>query len=238
MKDTKADLAQPDTARFIRENLRLEPVPSLPDIRLYCAHPGSGLWRLLESDETDVSPPYWAYRWAGGMALAHHFAAHPEIVSGRRVLDLGAGSGLVGIAAARVGASHVIAAEIDHHGQVALELNAAANAVRLQVARGDLLAGPPPAVDLVAVGDLYYAPELAAKVTAFLDRCLLAGITVLIGDPGRVYLPRTRLRLVAEYPVPDMGDAANDKSKSSAVFTLLYLIEDSGRVAPPHASSV
>lgn len=221
MKDSKADPAQPDTAQFIRENLRLEPVPSLPDIRLYRAHPGSGLWRLLESGEAAGAPPYWAYRWAGGMALAHHFTAHPEMVSGRHVLDLGAGSGLVGIAAARAGASHVIAAEIDRHGQAAIDLNAAANGVRLEIVGDDLTAGPPPAVDLVAVGDLYYAPELAENVTTFLDRCLKAGIAVLIGDPGRAYLPRSRLRLLAEYPAPDMGDAASDKTKSSAVFELL-----------------
>ena len=109
---------QGDAMRFIRENMRVAPVPLLPEILLYTAHPASGLWRLAgpEADGADLPPPYWAYQWAGGAVLARHFLDRPETVRGRRVLDLGAGSGVVGIAAAKAGASQVIAAEIDPHG--------------------------------------------------------------------------------------------------------------------------
>ena len=210
----------PDPVAFIRANMRLAAVPTLPQVRLYTAHPASGLWRLAdtEAEDSEAPPPYWAYLWAGGAALARHFLARPETVSGRSVLDLGAGSGIVGIAAAKAGASRVIAAEVDPYGIAALALNAAANDVAIGVIAEDLTAGPPPPVDLVAVGDLFYERDLAERVTAFLDRCLAAGIDVLIGDPGRAWLPRTRLRLVAEYPVPDVGEVSTATMKPSAVF--------------------
>jgi predicted nicotinamide N-methyase len=207
--------------QFIRENMHITPVPSLPEIRLYTAHPASGLWRLADPDADGSVPPYWAYQWAGGVALARHILDRPETVSGRRVLDLGAGSGLVGIAAAKAGASTVIAAEIDRYGVAAIGLNAAANGVALAVAGDDLTAGPPPQVDVVAVGDLYYDLDLAGRVTAFLDCCLAAGIDVLIGDPGRAHLPRSRLRLIAEYPVPDFGEVKGLATNASAVYALV-----------------
>ena len=193
-----------DAEAFIRENLAVLPV--IADISLYTAHPGSGLRRLADND--DAAPPYWAYRWAGGLALAHHVLARPETVRGRRVLDLGAGSGLVGIAAAKAGATSVLSAEIDPNGIAAIGLNAELNGVMVTACGDDLTAGAPPDVDLVLVGDLFYAPELAERVTAFLDRCLDGGIDVLVGDPGREFLPSARLRPVAEYAVVDVGSGA------------------------------
>ncbi|WP_292040429.1 methyltransferase, partial [Mesorhizobium sp.] len=191
--------------------MRLTPVPSLPEIRLYMAHPGSGLRRLLEPDgDADESaaepqPPYWAYAWAGGAVLARYVLDRPSIVMDRRVLDLGAGSGLVGIAAAKAGAREVLATEIDCNGVVALGLNAAANGVAITTIGEDITAGPPPAVDLVLAGDVFYGQAVARRVIPFLDRCLAAGIEVLVGDPGRAWLPRARLRLLGEYQVPDVG---------------------------------
>ena len=204
----------------MRANMRLAPVPSLPEILLHTAHPGSGLRRFAGSigSKSDARPPYWAYPWAGGAALARYFLERPQAVAGRRVLDLGAGSGIVGIAAAKAGAGEVVAAEIDRHAAAALELNAAANGVAIAVLGGDPLGLPPPSVDLVAVGDLFYDRRLAVRVTAFLDRCLAAGIDVLIGDPGRAYLPRSRLAVIAEYRVPDFGQGA--AMTTSAVFSL------------------
>ncbi|MER8906196.1 50S ribosomal protein L11 methyltransferase [Mesorhizobium sp. M0854] len=206
--------------------MRIAPVPALPEIRLYTAHPGSGLRRLLEwnqhateEDGPEPEPPYWAYVWAGGAVLARYIFDRPETVAGRRVLDLGAGSGLVGIAAAKAGASAVIAAEIDHNGVVALGLNATANGVTIMIIGEDIASGPPPPVDVVVVGDLFYAHDLAGRVVPFLDRCLAAGIAVLIGDPGRAYLPRSRLRLLAEYEVPDVGEGRNAAMKPSGVFS-------------------
>jgi predicted nicotinamide N-methyase len=199
------------------------PVPLLPEIRLYTAHQATGLWRLAEANEDGSEPPapYWAFPWAGGMALARHILDHPETVAGRRVLDLGSGSGLVAIAAAKAGAAAITAAEIDAYAIASIGLNAAVNQVDIAIITDDLTAGVPPAVDLVTVGDLFYERALAERVTIFLDRCLAAGIDVLIGDPRRAYLPYARLRLIAEYPVPDVGEVEGSATNVGAVFALL-----------------
>jgi predicted nicotinamide N-methyase len=210
----------PEAEAFIRANLPVLPVPSIPEIRLHKAGPRSGLGRLDRMDEA-FRAPYWAHHWAGGLALARFLLDHPAMVAGRRVLDLGAGSGIVGIAAARAGARDVLAAEVDPYAIAALQLNATLNRVRITPVAEDLTAGDAPAVDLVAVGDLFYEAGLAAAVTAFLDRCLGAGITVLVGDPGRRDLPRSRLRLQAEYPVPDFGDAPGGAAKPAGVFAFI-----------------
>jgi predicted nicotinamide N-methyase len=213
-----------DPATFIKANMRLVPVPALPEIQFYTAHPGSGLRRLVEpeDDAEDVpepQPPYWAYIWAGGAVLARYVLDHPMTVAGRRVLDLGAGSGLVGIAAAKAGAREVIAAEIDRNGVAAIGLNAAANGVEIIIVDKDITTGRPPAVDLVLAGDVFYGREVALRVIPFLDRCLAAGIEVLVGDPRRTDLPLSRLRLLAEYRVPDFGDAKGAATKPSGVFS-------------------
>jgi predicted nicotinamide N-methyase len=208
-----------DLRRFIQANLPLTPVPGIPEIRLHKAHPASGLWRLAERDERGFGSPYWAHYWAGGLALARHILDRPQAVAGRRVLDLGAGSGIVGIAAAKAGASAVTAADIDRYALIALTLNATANAVAISTMLCDLTAGAPPPVDLVAVGDLFYDADLAARVTRFLDRCLDAGIDVLIGDPGRAFLPHARLRAVATFRVPDFGVAEDGPIAPSVVFS-------------------
>lgn len=211
----------PDTRDFIREKLRIVSPPLLPEIMLYAAHPGSGLWRLTtrSDDNADPAPPYWAYQWPGGIALARYLLDMPEMVADLSVLDLGAGCGMVGIAAAKAGARQVTAAEIDRNAIVALRLNAGLNDVDIDTLAHDIIAGPPPGVDLVAVGDLFYDAALATRVTAFLDRCLAAGVRVLVGDPGRVHLPRSRLRLLAEYAVPDVGQAG--VGGSGAVFSFM-----------------
>lgn len=213
--------ASDDTVRFIEASMPLAPVPSLPEIRFHTAHAGSGLGRFAGREAREGGrAPYWAFVWAGGAALARHVLNRPDIVAGRRVLDLGAGSGIVAIAAARAGASTVLAADIDPDALIALALNAAANNVVVTSILEDPTGGPPPAVELVAVGDLFYERSLAMRVTAFLDSCLQAGMEVLIGDPGRAHLPRSRLQLLAEYPVPDVGDGKRDPLKPSFVFAL------------------
>jgi predicted nicotinamide N-methyase len=215
-----------DPAEFIKANMRLVRAPALPEIRFYTAHPGSGLRRLVDPEHDDDAdegtpepqPPYWAYAWAGGTVLARYILDHPVSVAGRRVLDLGAGSGVVGIAAAKAGAREVIAAEIDRNGVAAIGLNAAANGFSITVFGDDITKGPPPAVDLVLAGDVFYGQDVTERVMPFLDRCLAAGIEVLVGDPGRAYLPRSRLRLLAEYTVPDFGDAKDAAPRPSGVF--------------------
>ena len=214
MSATPTTMPVPEALDFIRAHLTLRPAPAVPEIHLYQAHAASRLSRLEEMTLAGALNPYWAYPWAGGGALARHLLERPETVSGRRVLDLGTGSGLVAIAAAKAGARDVIGADIDPYAIAALSLNAAANGVEARGVLGDLTSGEPPKVDLVTVGDLFYDQDLAARVTSFLDRCLNAGARVLIGDPGRAHLPRARLRELAVYEVPDFGDAAASKSKS------------------------
>ncbi|WP_235519190.1 MULTISPECIES: methyltransferase [unclassified Caulobacter] len=196
----------------------MEPVPGVPEIRLHRAGPRSGLMRLAEADP-DFGSPYWARPWGGGLALARHVLDHPGVVAGKTVLDLGAGSGLVAIAAALAGAGAVRAADVDPYAVAATRLNAAANGVAVEAVQGDLTAGAPPEVALMLVGDLFYDADLAARVTVFLERCVAAGIEVLIGDPWRAFLPTGRLRVVAEYPVADFGDP-DGAARAAAVFAL------------------
>jgi predicted nicotinamide N-methyase len=207
-----------DIAQFIRSNLSLVTVPSVPEVKVYKAGPSSGLSRLAESDET-FSNPYWAYHWGGGLALARHVLDRPRIVKGKRVLDLGSGSGVVAIAAMKAGAKSVLAADVDPYAVTAIGLNAEANDVTVRTVLRDLTAEAPPDVDMVLVGDLFYAEDLAKRTTAFLDRCLKAEIDVLVGDPWRAFLPRSRLDLLAEYPGGDFGSSAHDELASNAVFS-------------------
>ncbi|HEV7694062.1 MAG TPA: 50S ribosomal protein L11 methyltransferase [Hyphomonadaceae bacterium] len=186
---------------FIRANLRLEPAPAVPEIRLYRPHPASGLGRFVGDD----APPYWAHTWAGGTVLARHILDHPDTVRGRHILDLGCGSGIVAIAAALSGAASVTAADIDPNAIAASELNAQANGATLATLHADLLDGPAPACDLILAGDTFYDPALAQRVTTALDRW---NIPALVGDMGRTPLPVDRLEPIASYNVPDFGQPA------------------------------
>jgi predicted nicotinamide N-methyase len=205
-----------DPAAFIRARLHLAPVPDCPGIRLYAPDARSGLGRLAGP------PPYWAYAWAGGLALARHLAGAPQLVTGRRVLDFGAGTGLVAIAAAKAGARTVLAADIDPLARAAIALNAEANGVAITLIGTDLAApdAPLPDVDIVLAGDVFYLPRVARRVLPFLDRCAAAGQTVLIGDPFRRPLPRARLEKLAEYDVTDMGQGGGYKAVAG-VFSLI-----------------
>ncbi len=178
---------------FITRQLAVQRLPDLADIALYMAHPGSGLAQL------GSAPPYWAYVWAGGRALAR-FVLDDNLVAGKRVLDLGAGSGVVAIAAARAGAEEVLALEPDGWGRTAVAVNAALNGVAVTLVRRL------PQVDLVLCGDVFYSAEVAARVLPVLDRARAAGARVLVGDPGRTDLPLGRLVRLAEYRVRDFGD--------------------------------
>jgi predicted nicotinamide N-methyase len=203
------------SADLIRKNLQLMPVPGVPGLRLYRAQPDSRLSRLIGAD---AASPYWAYAWGGGLALCAHIAAEPRCVTGLRVLDLGAGSGLVGLVALHNGAASAIAADIDPFARAACAANAAANALVLEVLADNLLAAgaPLPPVDLVLVGDLFYERALVAPLLAALRRFSDAGAEILIGDPFRETLPTAALQAVASYTVEDFGG----DSRAAAVFTL------------------
>lgn len=203
-------------AEFIRANLRLEPVPSLPGVALYTAHSGSRLSRLAAPDD---AAPYWAWQWAGGLALAQHIRAHPDLVAGRHILDLGAGSGLVGIVAAQAGAI-VSAAEIDPNGQAAIALNAQANGVAVRLVEVDLNGDAPAGHELILGGDVFYNAAVAALMLPFLLRCRAAGTEILVGDPDRRDLPKDQLTAIASYPVSDVGDAREKAERVGTVFRL------------------
>ena len=185
------------------------------------------MWEKTEEElgAIGLPPPYWAFAWAGGQALARHVLDHREIVAGKRVLDLAAGSGLVAIAAAKAGAAPVIAADIDAFTEAAIALNAEANDVYVEIITQDLLdrAVPDtPRYDVILVGDLFYERDTAARALAFLDRNAASGTRVLIGDPGRTYLPKERLTLLAEYSVPVTRELEDMEIKRTSVWELMY----------------
>lgn len=204
MASSRTSLIVSDARAFVAARAPLRAVPSLPEIRLHLADASSGLSRLA-SEDADFRTPYWAYVWAGGAVLARYLLDHPESVAGRRVLDLGAGSGLVAIAAMRAGALSVRAVDVDRFAVAAAGLNAEANGVVAESVEADLSGADPPDVEMILAGDVFYDPALAGQATAFFERCVEAGIEVLIGDPRRRDLPLGRLRLIAEFPAPDFG---------------------------------
>jgi predicted nicotinamide N-methyase len=181
-------------------------LPYVPEITLRLASESVPLWEKIEQElGPDPGPPYWAVAWAGGLALARHLIDHPAVVAGRRVLDFASGSGLIAIAAAKSGAGHVRAADIDPLAVVALSLNADANGVAVAATASDLTAEgafDASTVDVVLASDVFYDPTRAGGAIAFLARCRAAGCEVLIGDPGRADLPVARLEQLSVQAVP------------------------------------
>jgi predicted nicotinamide N-methyase len=189
-------------AQFVLANTRLGPVPLTPEVRLHLADEAIELWQRTESDQgAELPPPFWAFAWAGGQALARYVLDHPAALAGRRVLDLAAGSGLVAIAAMLAGAAHVTAVEIDPLAVAAIEVNARANDVPVTPLLGDVLEQEPDA-EVVLAGDVFYSREMTRRMLEYLRRAARQGATVLVGDPGRAYLPREHLTLLAGYDVP------------------------------------
>ncbi|MEQ1716769.1 MAG: 50S ribosomal protein L11 methyltransferase [Hyphomicrobium sp.] len=211
-----------DWPAFIRGNTKLLPPPLVPEIMLYLAEESLPIWRRTEEElgEMNVPPPYWAFAWAGGQAVARYILDNAGLVAGRRVLDLGAGAGLAAIAAAKAGASKVLAADIDRVSLAATSLNAAANGVELATTADDLLAAPPAEFDVIIVGDLFYERTLADHVLAFIDaaRAKTPSPLILIGDPQRSYFPRNRFEKLAEYRVPVTRELEDSEIKLTAVW--------------------
>ncbi|WP_091663408.1 class I SAM-dependent methyltransferase [Micromonospora auratinigra] len=184
------------------DGLRLIAAPFVPEVRLHLAEDAILWWARMEAAlGRSLPPPYWASVWAGGQALARHLLDRPELVAGRRVLDLATGSGLVAIAAALAGADAVTANDIDPYALAAVTVNARANGVTLAVSGDDLLDGEADA-DLVLAGDVLYDAGLAARMLPFLRRAAARGVAVLVGDPDRGHLAGEGLETVASYPVP------------------------------------
>jgi predicted nicotinamide N-methyase len=178
--------------------------PLVGEVTLLLADDIHRTWSRTDEE----APPFWAFAWAGGQALARHVLDHPELVAGRRVLDLAAGSGIVAIAAALAGAAHVVASDSDGRARVATLRNAALNDVTLDVV-GDLVGDDAELeldVDVVLAGDVFYEQPMARRMLEFLDEASGVGVEVLVGDPGREYLPRRRVTPLATYDVPGTAD--------------------------------
>jgi predicted nicotinamide N-methyase len=210
-----------DIRAFILAHTRLQAVPHVPSIRLHLAEEAIALWLTLEEQlgTRDLPPPLWAFAWAGGQALARYILEHPEAVAGRHVLDLGAGSGLVGIAAMKAGAASALAADPDPFAAAALRLNAHANGVDIAIAGQDLLGAAPPRPVILA-GDVFYEEPLARRVRAFLEQAP-PDATILIGDPGRTHFPAGRCERLAEYRVPTSRALEDVDIKHTSVWRLL-----------------
>ena len=206
---------------FVLAQCALAPVPTIPEIRLHLAQDAFALWEQTEraAGQPDQPPPFWAFAWPGGLALARYLLDHPALVAGRTVLDLGAGSGLVAVAAALAGAAAVLASEVDVLAQAAIGLNAAANGVPV-VVRGDVLDGSGEGAGLVLAADIWYQRDLARRAAGLLTRAGEGGAQVLAADVGRAFLPRDLLREVASYDVPVIADLEDADVKRVHILTL------------------
>jgi predicted nicotinamide N-methyase len=201
---------------FITSNAALIAPPLVPEIRLYLATEVEPIWRKTEEELTreGVPPPYWAFAWAGGQALARYLLDNPDDVRGKRVLDLGSGSGLVAIAAAKAGAATVLAADIDAFSCAAIGLNAAANGTTIDTTQDDVI-GTSTDWDVILVGDLFYERPLAERLMAWLRK---QQATALLGDPGRTYFPKTGLEKLASYSVATTRDLEDREIRETGVY--------------------
>lgn len=210
-----------DIDAFIRANTRVLAPPHVPELRLHLADDAVALWELTEEElgKLGLPPPFWAFAWAGGQALARYLLDHPDAVVGRTVLDVASGSGLVAIAAMKAGAATAKAVDIDAFATHAARLNAALNAVAIVTSAEDPI-GAPAMAETILVGDLFYDRDLAPRVFDWLVDLEAQGKQVLIGDPGRAYLPKHELEKVAEYDVPVTRALEDAEVKRTAVWKL------------------
>ncbi|MGY5809748.1 class I SAM-dependent methyltransferase [Rhizobium sp. LEGMi198b] len=211
-----------DPESFIRANTSLMAPPHVPEIRLHLASEAHDLWLKTEEEleEIGLPPPFWAFAWAGGQGLARYVLDHPDMVAGKRVLDFASGSGLVAIAAKLAGASHVLAADIDPWAETAVRLNAAENGVALDFT-GDNLIGRATDADVILAGDVFYDRDFADRLIPWFRQLAGEDRLVLVGDPGRAYLPKDRLELQATYQVPVTRALEDSEVKKTTVWRFL-----------------
>ena len=197
-------------------------MPGVEAIRLHLADEILPLWHAAQTEtrDDDAALPYWAFAWIGGLAIARHLEVNPEVVAGKTIFDLASGSGLCAIAAMLAGASHATAADIDPFAAAAIPLNARANGTRVSVIGRDVLDEDPPDVDVVLAGDCWYEAGLAERATAWLRRVRAAGIEVVLGDPGRRYLPVDSLVELARYDVRTTTVLEDLEKKQGFVYAL------------------
>jgi 1D-myo-inositol 3-kinase len=207
-----------ETVEFIRDRTAPAPVPLVPELRLFQSTQLTPLWHATSAESHGWNDsPYWAFPWAGGQALARHLLDHPELVRGRRVLDFAAGSGLVGIAAARAGAANVVAVDVDPFCRAAVLLNAELNGVSIAFRGGSPFGAPLPDVDVVLAGDVFYERGLAASATAWFTALAARGVLVLAGDAYRAYVPAGGFVEVAAHDVPTTEEIENAPERPARV---------------------
>jgi predicted nicotinamide N-methyase len=208
---------------FILANTRLQRPPHTPEIALHLADEITPIWKLTEEALAQIGlpPPFWAFAWAGGQALARYLIDNPGAVTGKRVIDFASGSGLVGVAAMLAGAKDVLCADIDIFCEAAVGVNSEANGVACGFTAADLLDAPAPAwAEVILAGDICYEKPLAERVLAWLAAARAAGAVVLIGDPGRSYFPRSGLTKLAEYQVPTTRELEDMAVKRTCVWAM------------------
>ncbi|WFU08547.1 methyltransferase [Rhizobium sp. CB3090] len=211
-----------DPESFILSNTSLMTPPHVPEIRLHLASEAHDLWLKTEEEleEIGLPPPFWAFAWAGGQGLARYVLDHPGMVAGKRVLDFASGSGLVAIAAKLAGASHVLAADIDPWAETAIRLNAAENSVALDFTGDDLIDRMTDA-DVILAGDVFYDRNFADRLIPWFRQLAGEGRLVLVGDPGRAYLPKDRLETEASYQVPVTRALEDSEVKKTTVWRFI-----------------
>jgi predicted nicotinamide N-methyase len=207
---------------FVLRHTRLRPVPGLEEIRLHLADEALPLWHAVQQEtrDPDAALPYWAFAWGGGLAIGRYLRLHPEAVAARRVFDLGSGSGLCGIAAMAAGAATVTAADVDPFAVAAIGVNARANGFRVAAVLRDVLDDEPPETDVILAGDCWYEATLAGRVLPWLGRARERGIAVLVGDPGRRYLPIGDLVELASFEVRTTTELEDLELKRGRVYAL------------------
>ncbi len=209
------------TAKFILDNTSLVCPPHAPEIRLHLASESHALWLKTEEEleEIGLPPPFWAFAWAGGQGLARWLLDNPQSVRGKRVLDLATGSGLVAIAAAKCGATRVTANDIDPWCEAAVQLNADANSVTLDFDGRDLAGtGMQEDWQIILAGDVFYSKDMVESLVQWFDKALSLGCDIIVGDPGRAYLPRERLSELASYQVAVTRDLEDSEVKKTTVW--------------------
>jgi predicted nicotinamide N-methyase len=212
-----------DPAVFIRRNTTIAAPPLVSEIRLHLATEITPIWQATEESlaRSAVPPPFWAFAWAGGQALARYLLDHPGEVAGRFVLDFAAGSGLVAVAAAKAGAAGVLASDIDPFAAAAIAANAALNGVDIAVTTADLIGTADRRWQIVTAGDVCYEQLMADHVTAWLRSLARSGCVVLLGDPGRAYFPAHGLRERARYVVPTSRELEDRESRDGIVWEVI-----------------
>jgi len=212
-----------DPALFVRSNTEIVAPPLVPEIRLHLATEVTPIWQATEESlaRGAVPPPFWAFAWAGGQALARYLLDRPETVAGRFVFDFGSGSGLVAIAAAKAGARSVVAAEIDHFAVAAISANASLNRVAVAVTIADPIDTADPRWEIVTAGDVCYERDMTDRLVPWLRSLAGDGCLVLLGDPGRAYLPTDGLRRLASYTVPTSRELEDSTARDGVVWRVL-----------------